>query len=449
MRFAVVPYALAAACTVGGCHRKEAPPPPPTPGATTSAAPPLDSGDPSVLSSSSDSSSQLEPHLAVSGDGVVVVAWMAARPGLPAVIGARFSRDGGKTWGPVQTLAAPGGRASADPTLAADPRGNVYLAWLGFTPDVTGGPPRDAHVYVARTESEGRTFGAPVDVSQGTRRGASVDKPWITITSAGAAVVAWSYTSAEGNGIAVARSPNGVDWAKSIVVDRTGLHASLPFVCAPRRGDRVWLAYLDDDGGVRLYTSDDGGVTWPSSRAVTVSTAAEREHVAADSPTCAGEEDDVAVAFGHTKDVRDGARSPGLDSIVLVRSFDGGRTFDWRRTLDTSDGLAMHPEILREPDGALDVVYYAGPAGAPDTASPAGAVRWARVPHSDAPLTAPRTGREPVRFVRERRDTAWPGDYFGVAWRSNELLVTTIDATSGPAHVALWTVPTSGADAAK
>src|SRR5205814_6971781 len=60
----------------------------------------------------------------------------------------------------------------------------------------------------------------------------------------------------------------------------------------------------------------------------------------------------------------DPTNSPPLDGIRIGHSSDGGKTIDSR--FNAEDGavanLFMHPYLIREPSGPLDIVYYAGAA---------------------------------------------------------------------------------------
>jgi hypothetical protein len=338
----------------------------------------------------------------------------------------------------VQALVAPDGRFSADPVVGVSARGDVFLAWLGFRPDTNGGDPRDSHVYVAHVGPGSSTLGAPVELTERMRRGTVVDKPSLAMSPSGAALVTWKYVNEGGNGIGIARTDADGNWIPGKVIERVGLQAWLPSVCASAHGDRVWVAYIDGEAGVRVRASDDGAASWSPSRAATVSLAEEKARLALETPVCTGDGDDIAVAYGRTREPRDDARSPGLDAIVIARSFDGGRTYDWRRTIEMGDSLAIHPQIVREPDGAIDVAYYAMPSGA--DAGEGGSLRYVRIAEKGSALSSPRIAHDHVKISRERKDPAWPGDYFGLGWHDGKLYLASIDATGDVSHVSFTSI---------
>ncbi len=417
-------------CTCEACHSPSAPAPSPasdpSAGAGTAGSGGLPDGalDPSVISPASESEAQTEPTLAVTSDGRIAVAWVSGDAEADAAntsntaIGVRISSDGGASWTSVQSIRSPDQRTATDPVLAADLAGNLYLAWLAAGPDGPGGVP-DSHVYVAHAEAPGNVFGPAVDLSERMHRGARLSKPWLAATGNGAIVATWAYASSLGDGIGLARSADGKAWTKGSVLERVGLRASLPYVCASAHGDRLWVAYLDSEAGVRVRASDDGGINWSPGRGATVSTADERARVANDAPVCAGDAEEVTVAYGLAHDPKSAS---SLESIVVAKSYDGGRVFDSRRVLDGGGVAMMHPQIAREYDGAIDLAYYA--AG---TARETGALRWTRAESDHSPLVLGRVGRPSFRFEPARDKRAWPGDYFGWAWRAGTLYAASSD----------------------
>ena len=416
---------LVASSALPGCHRSQATPVPPV--ATVDAAPAVAHFEPvdaEHLSTTAGTEAQTEPSLAVTPSGEVLIAWMERRGGNSTTLGIRFSPDEGKTWGPVETLASPDGRSASEPVVAADDKGNIYLAWIGTGKDGPGGI-ADSHVYVARSEAGSAKFGEPVDVATDMRRGSRFAAPWITVSGTGAPLVVWKYQQAMGDGLAVARSDNGAAWTKSIVIERVGLQARLPYLCASRQGANAWVTYLDGDVGVRIRGSDDGGASWSPARVATVSLAEEKPRVASDITPCVGEGDEVTVAYGRARGIDAGAGGATIaESLVLAKSFDGGRTFDARRTLDLGANVALHPQLAREADGPIDLAFYASP---PE--SEAGSLRWVRAADDRSPLGGVRVAREKIRFDSKPRAQAWPGAYFGWQWREGALYAALVDAT--------------------
>jgi hypothetical protein len=433
----------------------------PTAPAPTIAAPeaaplaaPLDPADPAALSGTAEDVAQIDPTLAFVPGGTVVVAWTSLRSGgAPSVVRARFSRDSGNTWEGAITLAAPDGRSSLQPALAADPAGNVYLAWLGRR-DLGDGGAEDSHVYVARADAGAGSFGAPVEVSNETHKGAQIHKPWMASTGKGTLLVTWAYTHANGDGVGIATTKDGATWKRGIVIERIDLGAKLPYVCAAAHGEHAWIAYLDADAGVRLRASDDEGISWAPARVATVSLPEDRAHIALETPVCAGEGDDVTVAFARTRGVvADAGAGTVVDtgpasSIVVARAVDGGRSFDIRRSYEAGSQLVLDPQIVREPDGTMDVAFYASNAERPErtargaeppspaTTPEAAALRWFHVDERGT-FSATRIARDHLRFEPSASSLAWPGSYFGWTWNEGALFVASVDNSEGKPHVAL------------
>ena len=271
-------------------------------------------------------------------------------------------------------------------------------------------------------------------------RDARLAKPWVTVTPSGAIVVTWGYSSSMGDGIGVARAGDGQTWSEQVVLERIGLQASFPFTCASAHGDRVWVVYLDSEvvSGetrrlIRVRASDDGGLTWSPSRSATASTMDDRPRIGSDTPVCAADGEDLTLAYGLVQDVK--ARA--LDAIVIAKSLDGGRTFDSRRVFEGGSLLMMHPQLVREPDGDLNLAFYAaGPT--PDT----GALRWLHADADRSPLGPSKVLRPGFRFETAPEAHNWPGLYFGLGWQDGTLYAASIDNSGDMAHVAFTRVAT-------
>ncbi len=423
--------ALAFLVLVCACHRTQAAPPPPSAptDAAVAAAAALDPTDVAGLSRAPDSLAEIGPSLVVTQDGVTAVAWTSRRPGKPSAVGVRFTRDGGATWESMQTILAPEDRSSSDPVLASDAAGNVYMAWLGSRSTDAGAI--DTHIYVARADAATGIFAAPVEIADKMRYGTSVSRPWVAVTGTGTVLVTWAFAGTNGDGVGVAQSTDGVKWTKGIVIERIDLHTKSPFVCTSPHGERAWVVYLDSEAGVRVRASDDGGMTWSPSRVATVSAFDDRTLVAQQSPVCVGENEQVTVAYARSRIANDAGAQTAASSVVVARSADGGRSFGDRKTYDAGAVLVMYPQIAREPDGAIDLAFYASGTG-----SEPGALRWVRAAEEKTTLSASKVVRDHFRFEPTREEGAWPGSSFGWAWHDGSLYAASIDNSGEQPHVA-------------
>ncbi len=125
-----------------------------------------------------------EPYIAVnpSNPRHMVVAWMGYVLFARIAIKTKVTFDGGRTWSPLRVI--PHVRAwysSADPSLAFDRAGNVFLSFIDYGKDSMAGA-----VVVVKSSDGGLTWGGPVEVirvDDDTRK--PIDRPWIAIDRSG------------------------------------------------------------------------------------------------------------------------------------------------------------------------------------------------------------------------------------------------------------------------
>jgi hypothetical protein len=198
---------------------------------------------------------------------------------------------------------------------------------------------------------------------------------------------------------------------------------------------RVYATY-HAGGGIGLRFSDDAGMTWPDANKTAVAAMSEGQP-AFDDPTCAADGMEVWVTYGLSNDMGLGAgtTSPNLYAIRLAHSSDGGVTIDNR--YDAHDSAAasmyMHPYLLREPNGALDLTYYAGN----NEGDTNGSFRLAR--STDGGVTWPASKSLKTMIYTNRRDTPqWVGDYSGLAWLGGELYMSYANNVATEVHTAFY-----------
>ncbi|HVY49796.1 MAG TPA: sialidase family protein [Minicystis sp.] len=376
---------------------------------------------PGIISQSDQSALESETHVAVAPNGFVCATWIAEQPGGGSTNGYRFSTDGGATWQPVSHVASPSPEVASDPVLAIDQENDFYLTWVGFQFDQQG-QPFDMHVYVAKAAAGATSFGAPIEVTSNPGGGESYDKPWITVTNKDTVLVTYAVTST--GALRAARSTNGAQSFGTATIVQDGQFRNLMYPCAPATGDRVWVTYVVPQGGIGLRWSDDDGVTWPDANKTAV--ADNGEVPAFDDPTCAAEGSDVWVAYGLSMDGFSSNNSPKLTAVRVAHSGDGGVTIDARVDAhDTSAGAYfMHPQLVREPGGAFDLVYYAGQGDNDANAS------FRRSRSVDGATWDPSAVvKAPILFVTDRMGGKWLGDYVGLAFAGGSILTTYADNT--------------------
>ena len=127
-----------------------------------------------------------EPYLAVdpANSQHLVVAWMGYNPGTKAFIKTKVSFDGGQTWSAANDIPHTNPTyGSADPSMAFDNSGNLFLCFIDFDKDTDSGA-----VYVVKSTDGGLTWDNPVEVinaNDDTQK--PIDRPWISIDRSGGA----------------------------------------------------------------------------------------------------------------------------------------------------------------------------------------------------------------------------------------------------------------------
>ncbi len=126
-----------------------------------------------------------EPYLAINPQNSrhMVVAWMGYVFLNRIMIKTRVSFDGGRSWSMVQnTPHIAEGNTSADPSLAFDGNGNVFLCLIDYDPYFTSGA-----VYDRKSTDGGFSWGNPAEVINYNSDPGKlpIDRPWISIDRSG------------------------------------------------------------------------------------------------------------------------------------------------------------------------------------------------------------------------------------------------------------------------
>ncbi|HEU5074342.1 MAG TPA: sialidase family protein [Polyangiaceae bacterium] len=149
--------------------------------------------------------------------------------------------------------------------------GRVFMVWQEI---VFSGGSHGGDIFFARSDDGGRSFGAPVNLSNskaGDGKGQITREHWhngsldLRLLAEGALVTAW--TAYEGS-LFVSRSEDaGSTWSPPVDVPRGDrLPARAPALAAAGRGALylAWSVGLDPSAGIRLAHSTDGGRTFGS-----------------------------------------------------------------------------------------------------------------------------------------------------------------------------------------
>lgn len=128
-----------------------------------------------------------EPFLAINPNNSqhLVVAWMGWKLNNILVIKTRVSFNAGQTWSLINSIPHTISTfQSADPSMAFDNNGNLFLCFIDYNPSPTAGA-----VYVVKSIDGGLNWGTPVEVINVNADGSKVpmDRPWMVIDRSGGA----------------------------------------------------------------------------------------------------------------------------------------------------------------------------------------------------------------------------------------------------------------------
>lgn len=125
-----------------------------------------------------------EPYLAINPNNSqhIVIAWMGwINLANQFKIKTKASFDGGNTWSSAQSLPhTNNGYTSADPSIAFNSNGEVYISYIDFTGTT---PPATGGVYICKSSDGGLNWEVPKEVINTSYDGDKwpIDRPWMVI----------------------------------------------------------------------------------------------------------------------------------------------------------------------------------------------------------------------------------------------------------------------------
>jgi hypothetical protein len=352
---------------------------------------------------------------------------LAACMVVPGPLATYASFDGGRTWrsnGPLPVPAAtPVGN---DVSAGFDGAGRGFVCGLLNAPPSPSGKGAERAVNVWRTDDGGRTFAAPVAV---TELGA-LDRPWLAAERGRpyAVHVVWSEgnTAFLSTDLAYARSTDG---GRTFEAPRTIAHAAgglgTPMVaCGPHGG--VYVVYAagstaeampramtptqprETPTTVTVLCSHDGGQTFGRSVKLgrgTIDIAF--PHTYSDSlPAIAADPEGGLVCAVFTVHA-----TPGHADLLLAASHDGGRTWSRAKAVTPRDQVIyFQPQVAIDAAGRIGVMAFAMTDGNVSVVlmfSEPGSPRFGH------PITVTHQPFDPGKSGRGRR--WWIGDYQALA----------------------------------
>lgn len=370
-----------------------------------------------------------ETQVAAASDGTACVVWQGVEPQnqQPYWMGYRFTSDGGKTWSAIGAVPPlPQGMVPSDPAVTVDSKDNFWLSFLGV--HFTGQNVDFTSPFVMKAPKGSTTFGAPLAL---TTNKEFYDHPKILALPNDHLLVTLAEVQFSPRGMAF-RSNDGVNWTSAtIIAGGSNTFANLFWPCS--NGARAYATYIEIIGNsvrIGVRSSDDEGASWTqSSVASTVN-----DVVAFSDPSCVASGNDVWVEYPTTpKHVQDpNQEHEQLNSVWVTRSTDRAASFPGpsiQAADKASDKVFLHPVLVREQSGALDVAMYGG-TKLGDTAA---GVRFTRAPTTT--FGAATTLFQPLTYTVDRTAQDWLGDYMGAFPRNGFLHASFAVNSSGNSHI--------------
>ncbi|MCG7637757.1 exo-alpha-sialidase [Alteromonas sp. CNT1-28] len=298
-----------------------------------------------------------------------------ADPGAPGLINVSFKRstDNGRSWSPVEVLAANPSYDYSDPRPLVDSQtGSVfvfYTQWLDLcAQNFDCIEPDDPNYLIYRkSDDNGVTWGAPVNISAQVK-----DPTWRSINAGpGHGIqLEWQTSSQGGNSgrlifPAIVRASNSLFYVASIYSDDNGVtwnKGSLTPISGPTEADIVELTNGElllsarNDGGAPEsryhFVSSDGGETWvQTSHNIQVSRV--DTGITRYKAQRSGDNENriiVSAPIGNP---------PGANrnDLGIWSSFDEGATF--QPPLQVVYGYSAYSDIITMNDGSVGIIYEA------------------------------------------------------------------------------------------
>lgn len=378
------------------------------------------------FSSKGTTTYETQTSIAADQNGNLVAVWIGFSANGDSGVGYAVSHDGGAHWTEPRLAATPGGRFASNPTVVADKQGRFTVAWLGFKVDFAN---PDEHVFVARLDGATDMLGTPLIASDddgGTTY--DLDKPEIKVDATDALLLTWADFTGSGAGtpasLKFARSTDAQTWNRVTVTnDATfGNLASLCLDTSAGAGATLYMVHLGANATVTLRTSVNQGQSWELRPTPAAS-------VVFQDPTCVVKGTELHIAYAAGSAVfTPGEDSPG-DSIYVMRSGNGGTTFDAPVKVSSDAKLYLYPRLARAASGKLHILYYEGdgdgqPASVALSSSTNGAA-WTASPVADAGT-----------FTVDRTIASWLGAYVGFATNGAKGYATFAENSSNVSHIA-------------
>lgn len=276
------------------------------------------------------------PRIAVDAHGAINVVWEDDSPGNLDVFFSR-STDGGTTFSSPIDLSADAAD-SANPQVATDATGNIFVVWENDTAGLG--------ILFSRSIDGGLTFSAPVFLS--TNMGGSVS-PQMLVDLTGNINVVWEDDSVGAADISYSRSANsGVSFSTPKSLSRNVGNSVSAQIAVDLAGNINVIWENNSPGNLDVFysRSTDNGTTFSIPKNLSNDLGDSR------SPQ-------IAVDSSGSVNVLWAANIPPNfnTDVFFVRSNDGGATFSAVQNLSSNVGFSANPWLNVDAGGNVNVLW--------------------------------------------------------------------------------------------
>jgi hypothetical protein len=193
------------------------------------------------------------PQVAVDGQGNAVAVWERHIPandgGTDSIVQAAARPAGGAWQAPVNLSAA--GRDAFIPQVAVDGQGDAVAVWTSFDSSATA-------IVQAAARPAGGAWQAPVNLSAA---GQNAQNPQVAVDGQGNAVAVWPGFDGTSQIVQAAARPAGGVWQAPVNLSAAGQNAGNPQVAVDARGDAVavWTSSNGTNDIVQAAVRPAGG----------------------------------------------------------------------------------------------------------------------------------------------------------------------------------------------